>query len=164
MMWKELADLAAQPEIVVRECAGDLQVRGDEAQRLVVQVDGGEHDLQLERAGERISLVARSSCQLICPRGSQLVIGTVSGELELVGVDGRVQADAVAGDVNLRNSSNNNVHPFGIFVGAALLILVVFIFIVGDLQTLFRKSGYPLSVEFASAAGLENGDGTPYSC
>ena len=43
----------------------------------------------------------------------------------------------------------------GIFVGAALLILVVFIFIVGDLQTLFRKSGYPLSVEFASAAGLE---------
>jgi len=43
----------------------------------------------------------------------------------------------------------------GIFVAAALLILVVFIFIVGDLQTLFRKAGYPLSVEFTSAAGLE---------
>jgi phospholipid/cholesterol/gamma-HCH transport system substrate-binding protein len=43
----------------------------------------------------------------------------------------------------------------GIFVGATLLILVVFIFIVGDLATLFRKQGYPLSVEFTSAAGLE---------
>ena len=43
----------------------------------------------------------------------------------------------------------------GIFVGAAFLILAVFIFIVGDLATLFRKPGYPLSVEFASAAGLE---------
>lgn len=43
----------------------------------------------------------------------------------------------------------------GIFVGAALLILVVFIFIVGDLATLFRTPGYPLSVEFTSAAGLE---------
>ena len=43
----------------------------------------------------------------------------------------------------------------GIFVGAALLILAVFIFIVGDLATLFRKPGYPLSVEFTSAAGLE---------
>lgn len=43
----------------------------------------------------------------------------------------------------------------GIFVGAALLILIVFIFIVGDLATLFRKPGYLLSVEFTSAAGLE---------
>lgn len=43
----------------------------------------------------------------------------------------------------------------GIFVAAALLILVVFIFIVGDLQTLLRKPGVPLSAEFASAAGLE---------
>jgi len=43
----------------------------------------------------------------------------------------------------------------GIFVAAAFLILAVFIFIVGDLAVIFRKAGYPLSVEFPSAAGLE---------
>jgi len=43
----------------------------------------------------------------------------------------------------------------GIFVAAAFLILAVFIFIVGDLAVVFRKAGYPLSVEFPSAAGLE---------
>jgi len=43
----------------------------------------------------------------------------------------------------------------GIFVAVAFLILAVFIFIVGDLAVLFRKAGYPLSVEFPSAAGLE---------
>lgn len=43
----------------------------------------------------------------------------------------------------------------GMFVAVAFLILAVFIFIVGDLAVLFRKAGYPLSVEFPSAAGLE---------
>jgi sporulation protein YlmC with PRC-barrel domain len=44
----------------------------------------------------------------------------------------------------------------GIFVGAALLITVVFVFIVGDLSVLFKKPGYTVFVDFESAAGLEN--------
>lgn len=43
----------------------------------------------------------------------------------------------------------------GIFVFTALIIMAVFIFIVGDLSTLFRKKGYPLYVKFDSVAGLE---------
>lgn len=43
----------------------------------------------------------------------------------------------------------------GVFVFIALLIMAVFIFIVGDLSTLFRKKGYPLFVRFDSVAGLE---------
>lgn len=43
----------------------------------------------------------------------------------------------------------------GIFVGAAIFILAVFIFIVGDMTVLFKKSGYALSVTFDSAAGLD---------
>jgi phospholipid/cholesterol/gamma-HCH transport system substrate-binding protein len=45
----------------------------------------------------------------------------------------------------------------GIFVGLALLILAVFIFIIGDMANLFRKPGYPLYVSFDSTAGLEKG-------
>ena len=44
----------------------------------------------------------------------------------------------------------------GIFAGAALLVLAVFIFIVGDLSLMFRKTGYAVTVDFDSAAGLEN--------
>jgi phospholipid/cholesterol/gamma-HCH transport system substrate-binding protein len=43
----------------------------------------------------------------------------------------------------------------GIFVGAAFLILAVFIFIVGDLGELFRKPGYSLSADFPNATGLD---------
>lgn len=44
----------------------------------------------------------------------------------------------------------------GIFVGTALLIVAVFVFIVGDLSVLFKKAGYAVFVDFDSAAGLEN--------
>ncbi|MFQ5721052.1 MAG: MlaD family protein [Candidatus Aminicenantales bacterium] len=43
----------------------------------------------------------------------------------------------------------------GLFLAGAMFILVVFIFIVGDLGVLFKKQGYDLYVRFASAAGLE---------
>ena len=44
----------------------------------------------------------------------------------------------------------------GIFVGAALVVMAVFIFIVGDLSLMFRKTGYTVTVDFDSAAGLES--------
>lgn len=43
----------------------------------------------------------------------------------------------------------------GLFLVVALLILLVFIFIVGDLSHLFQKKGYPIYVKFDSVAGLE---------
>jgi virulence factor Mce-like protein len=43
----------------------------------------------------------------------------------------------------------------GLFLSGAILILAVFIFIVGDLTTIFQKPGYPLYLYFDSAAGLE---------
>jgi len=43
----------------------------------------------------------------------------------------------------------------GIFLGITLIILAGFIFLVGDLGTLFKKPGYPLYLYFDSAAGLE---------
>jgi len=43
----------------------------------------------------------------------------------------------------------------GIFVGATILALAVFIFIVGDMSLLFKKPGYSLSANFETAAGLD---------
>ena len=43
----------------------------------------------------------------------------------------------------------------GLFLGTALGIMAVFIFIVGDMSTLLKKPGYPLNIYFDSAAGLE---------
>lgn len=43
----------------------------------------------------------------------------------------------------------------GFFLSIALLILIIFIFAVGDLSYYFRPKGYPLYVYFDSAAGLE---------
>lgn len=43
----------------------------------------------------------------------------------------------------------------GLFLATALGIMAVFIFIVGDMSTMFKKPGYPLNLYFDSAAGLE---------
>jgi len=43
----------------------------------------------------------------------------------------------------------------GIFVGAALLVLAAFIFIVGDFSVLFRKPGETVRATFDTAAGLD---------
>ncbi|MBN2245011.1 MAG: MCE family protein [Candidatus Aminicenantes bacterium] len=45
----------------------------------------------------------------------------------------------------------------GIFFAGVLFILATFILIVGDIGALFKKSGYPLLVDFKTAAGLEKG-------
>lgn len=43
----------------------------------------------------------------------------------------------------------------GFFLGGAILILAIFIFIVGDLSVFLRKPGYGLFTAFDSASGLE---------
>jgi phospholipid/cholesterol/gamma-HCH transport system substrate-binding protein len=43
----------------------------------------------------------------------------------------------------------------GFFLGGAILILAIFIFVVGDLSVMFRKPGYELFTAFESASGLE---------
>lgn len=43
----------------------------------------------------------------------------------------------------------------GLFLSIALLIVIVFIFIVGDLSTMLKKPGYEVLIYFDSAAGLE---------
>ena len=43
----------------------------------------------------------------------------------------------------------------GIFIAITLFILIIFIFIVGDLSVFFKKSGYALYSFFDSTAGLE---------
>jgi phospholipid/cholesterol/gamma-HCH transport system substrate-binding protein len=46
----------------------------------------------------------------------------------------------------------------GIFLAGTFLILGIFIFIVGDMSTWFRKSGYALVAHFQSVTGLEKLD------
>ena len=48
-----------------------------------------------------------------------------------------------------------NEIKIGLFLGGALLILGLFIFIVGDMSELFKKPGYILNVRIESALGLE---------
>ncbi len=43
----------------------------------------------------------------------------------------------------------------GLFLAIALAIIMLFIFVVGDLSTIFKKKGYPLYTYYDSVAGLE---------
>jgi phospholipid/cholesterol/gamma-HCH transport system substrate-binding protein len=43
----------------------------------------------------------------------------------------------------------------GLFLAIGLAIIMLFVFVVGDLSTLFKKKGYPLYTYYDSVAGLE---------
>jgi phospholipid/cholesterol/gamma-HCH transport system substrate-binding protein len=43
----------------------------------------------------------------------------------------------------------------GVFLGGALLLMAVLVFIVGDLGRLFRPAGYSISTSFSTVAGLD---------
>ena len=54
-----------------------------------------------------------------------------------------------------RRSGLRQEIKIGLFLATGLIILAVFIFVVGDISTLFEKKGYTLYTYFDSVAGLE---------
>lgn len=102
-MFRETVEVSATPHITFTGCLGDLVVRAVEGKQIDLRLQGTEDDLTMERAGESITLSARTGCILTCPPHTTLTLQSVHGDLKVRGVERPIVAGQIYGDVILRD-------------------------------------------------------------
>jgi hypothetical protein len=101
-MFEQLIETSATPHITIRECLGELVVRGSEEGPVTLRLPD-EVDLEsLEQEGDAISLAVRSGCRLTCPTGAALTVHVARGDVKISDVGGAIALGAVNGNVALR--------------------------------------------------------------
>jgi len=90
------------PRITVRECRGNLTVRGSRDREITVVVRDGGDEVDLEREADTLSFSAPADCTLVCPPGSTLMAERVLGNLRVEDVKGTIGAQLIHGNAILR--------------------------------------------------------------
>ena len=101
-MFERTFETSPTPHVTVTESLANLVVRGSQGDRLTVRVRGEAGDVDLDRAGEAFTLVARADCTLTCPSATTLTVVTAQGNLKVGGVDGPVAVGTAHGNASLR--------------------------------------------------------------
>lgn len=101
-MWRRTIESSETPQIVVRECLGNLTVQGSRDEQITLTVRDGDEDVNLEHAGETVSFSAAADCTLVCPLRTALTAERVLGSLRVEGVEGSINAKVVHGNMILR--------------------------------------------------------------
>lgn len=98
-MTTQTYEAATYSKIQVRECLGDLTVKGQDVSEITVR-SARDEDLNVIQEGDTLIIDSRANCQVTCPRDLALEIKVVRGNLwikEVSGPSGRVLA---IGEVN----------------------------------------------------------------
>ncbi len=98
-MFERRLDAPEVSHIIVRECLGNLTVRGGSEPQITVRVQNGEGDLDLEEQGENVSISVAADCTLICPFGARLTAERVLGNLRVEDVEGSMDLKLIRGNV-----------------------------------------------------------------
>jgi DUF4097 and DUF4098 domain-containing protein YvlB len=99
-------ELPANPKLRLHSSSGDITIIAEDREDLEAEVKGGRSPaLQREDDGRTISIRARrlgsKNILIRCPTGTDISIGSVSGDIRLDGSFGRVKATTISGDVKL---------------------------------------------------------------
>lgn len=98
-MFERTLDAPEVSHIIVRECLGNLTVRGGSEPHIIVRVQNGEEDLDLEEQGEHISISAAADCTLVYPSAVRLTAERVLGNLRVEDVEGSMDLKLIRGNV-----------------------------------------------------------------
>lgn len=107
-MSNQTLDTGPVPEVFFDQALGDLQVRGWEEPRLVIQAE--PETLQLKQQDDVIHLTCQGDCDLRLPIGATLRIGEVNGDLGLKLLEDQLIIGEVRGDLILRNVAATQIH------------------------------------------------------
>jgi hypothetical protein len=100
-MSKRLA-VGPTPQVKIKLVEGDLRLIGWENDELLAMVDD-EGALKVKELKEAFSLTCQDDLALDLPRGSQVTIQTVNGDMSARGLIGDLQVEAVHGDLAVRD-------------------------------------------------------------
>lgn len=99
-MSKQILDAGPNPEIIVDEANGDLQVRGWETPQVAIQAEPEE--LTLEHQDDRVQMSCTGDLELHLPLGTLLTLGSIHGDASLKFLEDGLTAGEIHGDLNLR--------------------------------------------------------------
>lgn len=100
-MWKQTIESSETPDIFVRECLGNLTVRGRSVKEITLTVADGDEALNMEREAETVSFSAAADCTLVCPSRTALRAERVLGNVRIEDVEGTVDTQVIHGNASL---------------------------------------------------------------
>ena len=99
-MTTQTLSVGSKPQIEITNVGGDLAVQGWERTDLEARSDDSP---RLDQDGNDITLSCGSDLNVSMPRGANLTISYVGGDLKIENLDGEVELSFVGGDVVLQN-------------------------------------------------------------
>ncbi len=93
--------LGLEPHIVIESVAGDLRLVGWDNAELLAKADD-EQDLTLQQDGDAVTISCRDDLSLNVPQKASLHVQSVDGDMSVRGLAGKLDVDAVNGDVAMR--------------------------------------------------------------
>jgi hypothetical protein len=107
-----IVDCGMEPKLLVELIDGDLTVEGIDDGRLTVR-SRPQGKVSVDREGDCWVIRGVQACRLAIPRGSQLVVTEVRGDLSVQGLASLVEIDRVGGDANLEDIARVRLETVG---------------------------------------------------
>jgi hypothetical protein len=100
------------PHITIEVVEGDLRLVGWENEELLAKVDDPEH-LTVKQTKKQITLTCQDDLVINVPKGSQIQVQSVNGDMSVRGLTGELQIDAVLGDLAVRDVGSARLGTIG---------------------------------------------------
>lgn len=100
-MTNQSLPVGATPTLVIEVVNGDLSVVGWDAQELLIKAD--DENARIRQEGQTVYFSCKDDLTLRMPRGGSLEVRSVTGDMALRGVMGRVELKEIQGDLSIRD-------------------------------------------------------------
>jgi hypothetical protein len=101
-MTKKHFDISQPVQLQVIRCGGPLTVRGWDQQAIEIEAEGPAEELEARLEDATLTVEARRTCSVRCPRDTTVKVGRVEGYLSVAHVDQTVGVDTCRGPALLR--------------------------------------------------------------
>jgi hypothetical protein len=106
-MSKQSFTTSMNPEIVIGQIAGDLQVKGWDQAEVIVNAE--PDDLKIEQLDDKIRLDCEGDCLMRVPQGASVQVEKVEGDAVFKFLDGDLTAGVVHGSMEVRQAAGVQV-------------------------------------------------------
>ncbi len=95
-------EITEKAQLTIVECLGNLTLKGDDTKVVTIKTAGEPAELSVSQEGDRLTVRARTDCQIVCPPDAVVHIETVRGDLKVRDLHGDLTVTSVSGDASLR--------------------------------------------------------------
>jgi hypothetical protein len=95
------------PRIVIDNVGGDLSIVGWEGEDILIKAD--EDETRFKQDASLVTVSSSDDLSLRVPRGANLTIQAVGGDMALRGVMGNVEIKTIGGDASIRDINNASI-------------------------------------------------------